>query len=441
MTAPSRAGSADVSDPFERARRITTPAAYADPDDVHEVWSWLRANEPVSRIKAPGFAPFWAITKQADILDVERDSELFSNGDRSTVLISEAMEQQVRAITGGSPHLTRSLVNMDGEEHRIYRTLTQAWFMPGSLRKLEARIQEIAKAHVDRMIAGRDACDFVSDVALHYPLHVVMEILGVPESDEPRMLMLTQQLFGARDPELSRSAESLADPSATARMFSAVLEDFGVYFRALTAERRRSPMDDVASVIANALIDGRPISDREAMSYYVLIATAGHDTTSASTAGGIWALAQRPDLLALLQSEPQRIAALVDEAIRWVTPVKHFMRTAKADCEIRGVKIKAGDWLLLSYMSGDRDEEVFEDPFAFRIDRASNKHVAFGFGSHVCLGQHLAKLEMRTFFAELLPRLSSLSLDGQGAWSQSTFVSGPKRLPIRFRAKDLSPAQ
>lgn len=416
----------------EIARRITTPAAYANPADVHDAWAWLRANAPVSRIEAPGFAPFWAVTRHADILEVERDAERFHNGDRSTVLISEAMEAQVKAMTGGSPHLTRSLVNMDGDEHRTYRVLTQAWFVPGSLKKLEARIRAIAKTHVDRMMSRGGTCDFVGEVALHYPLHVVMEILGVPEQDEPRMLMLTQQLFGARDPELSRSAESLRDPAETARMFAAVLDDFANYFRALTEDRRREPRDDVASVIANAQIDGRPISDREAMSYYVLIATAGHDTTSASTAGAVWALARDPALLARLRAEPGLIPAVVDEAIRWVTPVKHFMRTATVDCELGGASIKAGDWLMLSYMSGDRDEQTFEDPHAFRIDRGSNKHVAFGYGPHVCLGQHLAKLEMRAFLEELVPRLADLQLAGEGAWTQSTFVSGPKRLPIRF---------
>lgn len=415
----------------ECGRRITTPAAYARPGDVHDALAWLRAHEPVSRIEAPGFAPFWIVTRQADIREVERQAGLFHNGDRSTVLISEAMEAQVRIMTG-SPHLTRSMVNMDGDEHRLYRALTQGWFMPGNIKRLEGRIREIARKHVDRMLARPGRCDFVADVALHYPLHVVMEILGVPEADEARMLMLTQQLFGARDPELSRSAESLADPAATARMFQAVLGDFGTYFRALTEDRRRNPRGDVASVIANARIDGRPISDHEALSYYVLVATAGHDTTSASTAGAVWALAERPDLLATVQADSDLIPGLVDEAIRWVTPVKHFMRTATADCELGGARIAAGDWLMLSYMSGDRDEDVFEAPFAFRPDRSPNRHVAFGYGPHVCLGQHLAKLEMRILFEELLPRLADLALDGDGAWTQSTFVSGPKRLPIRF---------
>lgn len=418
--------------PSALAARVTSPAAYGDPDGLHETFRWLRANAPVARVQTADFGDFWLVTKHADILDIERQPEIFSNGDQSTVLVPEASLAMVREMMGGSPHLTRSMVNMDGDEHLTYRILTQGWFMPGNLKKLKARIRAIARTHVERMFDRGGRCDFVTDVALHYPLHVVMEILGVPEEDEPRMLMLTQQLFGARDPELTRSAETLKDNAATARMLKAVLEDFSSYFRALTDSRRAAPRDDVASIIANAVIDGKPISDHEAMSYYVLIATAGHDTTSASTAGAIWALAERPEELAKVRANPALIPGLVDESIRWVTPVKHFMRSATCDYDLHGQAIKAGDWLMLNYMSANRDEDVFEDPYAFRVDRPAAKHLAFGYGPHVCLGQHLAKLEMRVLLEELIPRLAQLKLDGSPAWTQSSFVSGPKRLPIQF---------
>ncbi|MCF8534478.1 MAG: cytochrome P450 [Reyranella sp.] len=420
--------------PDELAALITSPAAYGTPERLNEAFSWLRQNAPVAKVRTPGFADFWLVTRHADILEIERQGDLFHNGDLSTVLLPAASEAMIRQMMDGSPHLTRSIVNMDGGEHRTYRTLTQAWFMPGNIKKLEDRIRGIARNHVDRMFQRGGSCDFVTDVALHYPLHVVMEILGVPEDEEPRMLMLTQQLFGARDPELSRSAEALQDNAATARMLKAVLEDFRTYFRALTAERRAEPREDVASVIANAMIDGAPIGDHEAMSYYILVATAGHDTTSASTSGAIWALAERPDQLARVKADSSLIPGLVDEAIRWVTPVKHFMRSATRNCEIAGQAIKAGDWLMLSYLSANRDSAVFEEPFEFRVDRPSNKHLAFGYGPHVCLGQHLARLEMRILLEELLPRLGSLELAGEPAWTQSSFVSGPKRLPIRFTA-------
>lgn len=420
--------------PAEFAADITDPRAFADPERLHSAFAWLRANQPVGKVVTANASPFWIITKHQDILDIERQPDIFHNGDLSTVFLPQDMAEAVNQVMKG-PHLTRSMVNMDGREHRIYRSLTQSWFMPGNIKKLTERIRAIAKVNVDRMLALGNECDFVSDVALHYPLHVIMEILGVPESDEARMLLLTQQLFGARDPELSRSAASMSDPVTALGVFRAVLDDFFGYFRKITEDRRRDPRDDLASVIANAVIDGEPISDHEANSYYVLVATAGHDTTSASTAGAIWGLAERPDQLAKIHDDPSLIAGLVDEAIRWVTPVKHFMRSATQDYELRGKTIKAGDWIMLSYLSANRDEEVFEDPFAFRVDRVPNKQLAFGFGAHLCLGQHLARLEMRILLEELLPRLKTLEIAGETKWTQSTFVSGPKRLPIRFTTR------
>ncbi len=418
--------------PSDMGELLTDPRSFARPNEVHEALTWLRANQPVSQVVNERYEPFWLVTKHQDVMDVERQANIFRNGDRSTVLIPQDMLQAVEKVMH-SPHLTRSVVNMDDREHRVYRSLTQSWFMPGNIKKLSDRMRGIARTHVERMLERQDGeCDFVSDVALHYPLHVVMEILGVPEQDEGRMLLLTQQLFGARDPELARDASAMASPEKGIAMFQAVLGDFYGYFNKLTADRRANPRDDVASVIANAQIDGQPISERDANGYYVLIATAGHDTTSASTAGAIWALAERPELLKQVQADLSLIPGLVEEAIRWTTPVKHFMRTAAQDYELRGQRIKAGDWLMLSYLSANRDEEVFEAPFDFRVDRERNKQIAFGYGAHVCLGQHLAKLEMQILFEELLPRVKTLEIAGTPAWTQSVFVSGPKRLPIRF---------
>lgn len=417
--------------PEEISTRLVSPVSYNNPDQVHRDLSWLRMNAPISLINAPNIDPFWCVSRHSDILEIERRPDVFRNGDRSTVLIARPMIDAVMGLTG-SPHLVRSMVNMDGGEHRQFRSLAQPWFTPANVRKLTETIRAIARTHVDRMIARDGECDFVADVALHYPLHVIMSILGVPEADEGRMLTLTQQLFGARDPELSRKSEAMSDPATAIGIFQSVLGDFYGYFSEISSARREEPTGDFATVIANAVIGGRPITDREANDMYILVATAGHDTTSASTSGAMWALAQRPHLLDQIKERPSLIPALVEEAIRWVTPVKHFMRTAAADCEINGHQFRSGDWIMLSYMSANRDESVFSDPFEFRVDRSSNQQVAFGYGPHVCVGQHLAKLEMTILFEELLPRIRTLELNGEGAWTQSNFVSGPKRLPIRF---------
>lgn len=186
-------------------------------------------------------------------------------------------------------------------------------------------------------------------------------------------------------------------------------------------------------MIATAQIDGRPINHFEAMSYYVIIATAGHDTSSSSTSGAIWALCDNPEEFRRVKVDPTLIPRMVEEAVRWTTPVQHFMRTATADPELRGRRIGRGDWLMLCYGSGNRDEDAFEQPDRFRVDRDASRHVAFGYGAHLCLGQHLARLEMRVFFEELLARIDSIELAGQPRRSALTFVGGPKTLPIRFR--------
>ncbi|VIO81565.1 cytochrome P450 [Bradyrhizobium ivorense] len=415
--------------PADIAATLVDPVAYAD-RRIHDSYRWLRANNPLGIARVERFEPFWVVTKHAQIQAVSRQNELFHNADRATTLTPEAVVERIRKITGG-PNLVRSLVQMDAPDHPKYRALTQGWFMPNNLGKFEARIREIARATVQRMLDKGSACDFVDDVALGYPLHVIMEILGVPEADEPRMLKLTQELFGPQDPDTARIREGLSAEQYSG-MMQAVVADFSAYFRTITEDRRRNPRDDLSTVIANAKIGGEYLPELDATSYYIIVATAGHDTTSSSTAGAIWALAEDPAEFAKVKANPELIPGLVDEAIRWMTPVKHFMRSATADTELGGRRIAKGDWLMLCYASGNRDEEVFEDPYRFRSDRKPNRHVAFGYGAHLCLGQYLAKLEMRILFEELLPRLKSLSLDGEVKMTQAYFVNGPKKLPIRF---------
>lgn len=304
--------------------------------------------------------------------------------------------------------------------------MTQAWFMPPNLKKLEAQVKALAKEYIDRMERFGGSCDFVPDVSVWYPLRVIMTILGVPPEDEPLMLKLTQEVFGSTDSEMSEKGDATLAETA-AEMFA--------YFRKITEDRRKNPRDDVASVIANATINGELISEYEALSYYVIVATAGHDTTSSTVAGGLLALMQNPEQFAKLRANPALLPGAIDEMIRWTTPVKHFFRTATVDYELRGKKIKAGDSLLMCYWSANRDEDVFDDPFSFRIDRTPNKHLAFGYGAHLCLGQHLAKMEIRALYEELLSRFDHIELTGEPSFVEATFVSGLKHLPIRYSMK------
>jgi len=405
---------------------LADPTFWSNEQGMHELMSWLRANDPLRVVEPEGYEPFWNVTKYDDIKAIEGNKKVFINDPRATLAEKGQMELVESVV--GRKHLVRSLVQMDDPDHMKYRMLTQGWFMGKNLRKLQARVDELATMYVDRMADMGGECDFVKDVAIWYPLRVIMEILGVPDEDEALMLKLTQELFGPADPDNARSF----DPHE----FFKVVEDFENYFDELTKKRQAQPTDDVASLIANAEFDGKPLPRVESNGYYTIIATAGHDTTSASTAGGLHALIENPAQLQKLRGDPdQFLGTTVDEAIRWVSPVRHFMRTATEDFQLRDKTIKAGESAILWYPSANRDEEVFDNPFEFRVDRSEAKQLAFGFGAHVCLGQHLARMEIMALYKELFSRVSDIELVGEPRYTHSTFVGGLKSLPIRYKMK------
>ncbi|MCP2343052.1 cytochrome P450 [Actinomadura rupiterrae] len=409
----------------EAGRTLATPSAYADDARLHQALALLRREAPVHRVGQDGYNPFWAVTRHADVLEVERRHDLFLNAPRPILGTAEFDAFNAERIAQGTA--LRTLIHMDDPDHRVIRAIGADWFRPKAMRALEPRVRELARRYVDRLADLGGRCDFAREVAVHFPLYVILSLLGLPESDFDRMLSLTQELFGGDDAELQRGT--------TAEEKLAVLLDFFAYFQELTAARRAHPTDDLASAIANARVEGAPLNDMDTASYYVIIATAGHDTTSSTIAGGLHALVTHPDQLERLRGDLALMPLAVDEMIRWVTPVKEFMRTATADYELRGVPIRAGDSLLLSYPSANRDEDVFDDPFRFDVGRDPNKHLAFGFGVHYCLGAALARIEVRAFFEELLPRLESVELDGEPTGIATTFVGGLKRLPIRYTLK------
>lgn len=406
--------------------KIAYPETYTNEDELHAILKSMRDNDPVCWLEPSNYRPFWAITKHSDISDIELKNDFFINDPRTTLMDITA-ENYIKEFTGGSHLLVRTLVHMDNPDHKVYRAMTQSWFSPPNLIKLKSEIEILAKNYVDKMLEAGSECDFVRDISALYPLRVIMTILGVPPEDEGLMLKLTQQLFGGNDEDMKRSEEESID--------SNVIADFFNYFTALTEERRKNPTGDVATVIANARFNGEQIGHLEAMSYYTIIATAGHDTTSSSTAGGVLALIENPDELEKLNENPSIMPMAIDETIRWVTPVKNFFRTATEDCLIGGKEIKKGDSILLVYPSGNRDEEVFDEPFKFKVDRSPNKHLAFGYGAHLCLGKHLAKMEMEILYKELFKRIEKIELNGEPSWVKASFVSGLKSLPIRYKIK------
>ncbi|AIY46719.1 cytochrome P450 [Mycolicibacterium fortuitum] len=399
---------------------LADPNAYTDPVRMHETLAALRASNPVAWVDTAQYRPFWAITKHADVLAIERANDVFVNGPRPVLMRTEQEDMQASAGV-------RTLIHLDDPQHRDVRAIGANWFRPKAMRMLADRAQHLAKRFVDTMAAEGPECDFVQQVAVNYPLYMIMTLLGVPESDFGFMLRLTQELVGSEDSEFQRSATDAEQMTALLEMFE--------YFTALTAARRANPTEDLASAIANATINGEPLGDIDTVSYYLIIATAGHDTTSAVISGGMHALVEHPEQRERLHADPGLMGTATEEMIRWVSPVTGMMRTATTDTAVRGVPISAGESVLLSYVSANRDEDVFSDSDVFDVGRDPNRHLAFGHGVHFCLGAALARLEINSFFSELIPRLASVELAGTPELTATTFVGGLKHLPIRYRVK------
>ncbi len=419
------------------ALSIADPAFYANPADVDDVFSVLRRESPVHWTAPEGYRPFWTLTRHADVKEVSRQPALFLNAPRA-VLVSAAAQDAIRKRAGTGNHIIRSLPRIDNPDHGALRAITTHWFLPATVAKLKDQVAALAREAVDSMEAMDGACDFSRDVANPFPLRVILSILGMGREDEPTMARLTQEMFGPQDPDTKRTETR---PNDKSEHYAGTVAEFNEFFAALTAERRARPLDDLASVIANATVHGQLISQNDANGYYITIATAGHDTTSSTIAGGMLALLRHPAELAKLRADPALLPGAVDEMLRWVTPIRHFMRTAAANYALRGQAIKAGDDLFLAYPSANRDEAVYADPFTFRVDRGPNPHLSFGFGAHVCLGMALAKMEIQAFFRELLPRLAHMELAGEPAWVATNFVQGMKRMPVRFRLAEAALAK
>ena len=406
----------------EAATVLADPTAYADDDRLHSALTRLRTDNPVAWVDSRPYRPFWAITKHEDIMAIERANDLFLSEPRpllATAETDDVLKAQQDAGMG-----IRTLIHMDDPHHRKVRTIGADWFRPKAMRALKVRVDELAKRYVDTMRDVGPECDFVDAIAVNFPLYVILSPLGLPEDDFPRMMKLTQEMFGGDDEE-HRRGDSTED-------LLAVLADFFTYFGALTASRRETPTEDLASAIANGRVDGELLSDMDTLSYYVIIASAGHDTTKDAISGGLRALIENPGELARLQNNLDLMPTAVEEMIRWTTPVKEFMRTAAEDTTVRGVPIAKGESVYLTYVSGNRDEDVFNEPFRFDVGRDPNKHLAFGYGVHFCLGAALARMEMNSLFTELVPRLESIELAGEPELSATTFVGGLKHLPIRY---------
>ena len=403
---------------------LISSEAYGESGPPHASWSDLRRESPVHWCDPEGWPPFWAVTRHAHICEISKNPQTYLSYPGIT-----HQPDQIEINREEGIGAMRTIIEMDPPQHRSYRKVASPWFTPRALARIDAAVEESARALVDKLAGatGEGECDFAIDVAAAHPLRILSTILGIPRDQEPDILRLTSQLFGSDDPDLQREGED-----RNKAIMELGLELFQL-FKPIIEDRKKNPRDDLATVLANGQVDGAPMGEMETFGYYLITFSAGHDTTKNALVGGMNALLANPTELAKLRRDPGLDRKLVEEVVRWTSPVNYMRRTAARDTELGGQKIREGDRLILFYASANRDEDVFEEPFSFRADRDPNPHLGFGYGEHFCLGAHLARRSQRALFGELGRRLEHIERAGEPEWIQSSFVVGLKHLPVRYR--------
>jgi cytochrome P450 len=382
------------------------------PGAPHESFDVLRREAPIFWNAEPAGTGFWAITRHADVVRVSRDAASFSSG--RGVFIEDFPPGDMRT----SPDI---MINMDPPKHSRFRALVSKGFTPRVIQRLEGRVRGLMTQLIDA-VSARGGCDFAREIAGNLPLQVILEMIGVPREDQAQMLDWTARFFGASDPEHAGTHEDI----------NALIHAMHAYAHRLAEERRRSPEDDMLSLLMAAEVDGEKLSYAEFGSFFNLLLTAGHDTTKNLVTNGMLALIQHPGQRRRLVEAPSLIPSAVEEMLRFAPPVFYFRRSALRDTEVGGQKIARGEKVVLWYVSANRDEAVFKDPHAFDVGRSPNEHLAFGVGPHVCMGHALARLEARVAFEELLRRLPDMDLEGPVVRLRSNWVNGIKSMPVRF---------
>jgi len=386
----------------------------------HGWFTWLRAHAPVFHHDEPGGPGFWVVSRYADVVTANRDARSFSSDhSRGGVVDLEGPS----APPPGTDMAGNMMLFMDPPNHTRYRKLVNRGFTPRTIAALEVHVRELAAGIVDRAVAA-GTCDFVVDIAAELPLEVIAELLGVPREDRHKIFDWSNRMIGSEDPEYAVSAEHLME--AQIEMFA--------YAQQLAEQRRAEPRNDIVSTLLAAEIDGDTLSDLDFNLFFLLLAVAGNETTRNAIAQGVNAFLENPDQWDRLVADPAaHVAGATEEVLRWASPVMYFRRNATCDVELGGQLIRAGDKISLWYVSANRDEAVFADPFRFDIGRDPNPHIAFGGGGpHFCLGAQLARLEIRVLLEELVRRAPRIAAVGAPDRLRSNFIGGIKHLPVRL---------
>jgi cholest-4-en-3-one 26-monooxygenase len=358
---------------------------------------------------------FWAVTRYADVVEINRDNERFSSAAR-TALINEMPDENLE-------QQRLLMLNMDPPMHTRYRLLVNKGFTPRMVGKLEEGLRARTRRIIQDCVDAGEA-DFVTDIAAELPLQAIADIMGVPQEDRHKVFDWSNRMIGSEDPEFASEDEEFAQ-QASAELYA--------YANALAAEKRANPSDDIISVLLKAEIEGDRLSELEFDLFFLLLAVAGNETTRNLISNGMVALFEHPDQWARLVADRSLLPTAVDEMLRWASPVMHFRRNATRDTEVGGHPIKEGDKVVIWYISANRDERQFPNPNTFDVGRTPNEHVAFGGGGpHFCLGANLARLEIRLLYETLLDVAPNIEQRGEPARLRSNFINGIKHLPVGF---------
>jgi cytochrome P450 len=408
-----------------KGQELVDPNYYGENGPPYAIWDRLRAESPIHACEIPEVEPFWAVTRQEEIKYISSSPELFLSAPGITLIPTDQVINEDEGLGA-----MKVVINTDPPVHRDLRKVASPSLTPRAVKSMREVIYKSAKQLVDELAAdgGEGETDLAMGVAVSHPLRILAKAIGVPQDKEPEILNLSNRLFAPDDLELGGGKTSEDD-------FAKLGQEFLELFLPIVEDRRKNPTDDLASVIANAKIDGEPMGPMETLGYYLIVFSAGHDTTKNSLAGGFRQLIENPGEFAKVQNDLSRAPDAVEEMIRWSSPVNYMKRTAAQDTEVAGQKIGKGESVVMFYGSANRDESVFDDPYKFSIDRSPNRHLAFGHGEHFCMGTHFARQSMRAIVEELAGRVEHWELAGEPEWIRASFVVGLKHLPVRYKIR------
>ena len=401
---------------------ITDPDAYVH-GVPHATFQRLRDEDPLSWWDEADGSGFWAVTRYDDLLSVSHNPRLFSTA--RGIRLEEMNEEELKARC--------TMMEIDPPEHTNYRRLVGPPFSRREVLAYEEGIRLLARAVIDE-VQGQSEFDFVECIARQLPMRMLGKMLGVPDSDGRWLVKKGDALIGNADPEFTTHPVDLVDTNAYRLLpfRSPVSRELFAYAAEQARQRRKQPTADVISLLLQPKRDGEPLSEHEFKNFFTLLVAAGNDTTRYTMAAGMLALIEHPEQMAELRDNPALMPTAVEEVLRWGSVTMHFRRTATEDTELAGRRIKAGDKVVIWFISADYDERQFPEPYHFDIKRTPNEHVAFGLKSpHKCLGEHLARVEIKMLFEELLPRLADIRLNGPVERLRSNFIAGIKHLPLQ----------